>query len=290
MSRPLRIALCVFLLLLLPVVYYGTSRAEPFVVSVGDEKVSQDDLLFMIASNVGDDGDGMKTGLALVQMDAKARSDFANQVADEMLFALAAREKELHKDPNTVRMLRFQEMRTLAGLYLADASRNWDISDTAVKQYYEENPLEFMEAEAVKIKYLLLPDTLDANDIVAQAKSGLDLKSIAEKHALSGDSYGLNESEWMEKGLVKKDFETAFFASDKTGLVDPIPAANGTYLVEITARREPRKLSWEEARMEASQRLQRFLLKQEVETLRKKYPVNIDEKFLQQLGGAETAK
>lgn len=271
-----------FLIAAALLVFASISWAESQIASVGKEKISDADMLFMISSNVGDNGDGMRTALALVQMGDKARLDLVNQLVDELLFATAAREKKLHMDAETARMLRWQEIRTLAGLYLADVSQTWDTGTTAVKKYFDEHPEEFVQAEAVKIKYLMLPTSYD-NAILMDIERGEPFQSVAGKYYLTTEPGGFEPSAWMEKGLVKPEFAGAFFSSKQIGRLSPLQIEDVVYIVEITERREPRQLSWEEAQAEASQRLQRYLLKQEVERLKKTHPVKIDNNALSDL-------
>lgn len=262
--------------------------AERELARVGKEKISEEDMLFMISAQVGDEGDGMKTGLALVQMGERERQEMIGQLSDELLLAQAAKEAGLHKKPDTVRLLRWQEIRTLAGLYLTEASRKWDTGDDAVRAYYDAHPEEFMQAAAVKIKYLILPASLDvASADIGEADT---LSSLAEKYQLKPDSEGFQESEWLEKGFVKKEFEAAFFADEMIGLLSPTVSDGLTYLIEVTQRREPQLLAWEESALEATQRLQRALLKEEIETLKKTHPVKIDEVVLSELGGTKREK
>lgn len=286
MSRAARRAFGLILLICALTLLPGQGKADETVVKVGGDKISEADLIFLIG---GGGADAMQTGLALVQMDMKAREELANRVAEQVLLALAARERKLHQKPEIARMLRWQEIQELAGAYLAEIGASWDLSEPTVKKYYDEHPDEFIQAEAVKIKYIALPRDADAAEVIAALKAGSDFAQTSAKYGdRNAPLEGAAESGWLEKGLVRKEFESAFFSSKTTGLLDPIKTDADTYVVEITSRREPELLPWNEAKDEARQRLERTLLKNEIEKLKKAHPVVVDERALRNLGGVET--
>ena len=284
MSGTARRALGLFLLVFALTFLAARSDADETVVKVGGDKISEADLLFLI----GGGEDAMQTGLALVQMDMKAREELVNRVADQVLLALAARERKMHLKPEVARMLRWQEVQKLAGVYLAEVGASWDLGEPAAKKYYDEHPDEFIQAEAVKIKYIALPRNANSAEVLVALKAGTDFAQVSAKYGdRSVPLDGAAESGWLEKGLVRKEFEGAFFSSKTVGLLEPIETDVNTYVVEITSRRESELLPWDEARDEARQRLERALFKNEIEKLKKSHPVLVDEKALRNLGGAE---
>ncbi|MDR1885655.1 MAG: peptidyl-prolyl cis-trans isomerase [Synergistaceae bacterium] len=289
MTRRVFAPLFVPLLLLTCIVAAGRAE-ERNVAVVGDLGITERDLLFMISANAGDEGDGLRTGMALVQMDERARIEMINQMADELLLSLAAREAGLDRNPAAEQMLRWQEIRTLAGLYLADASRRWDTGEAAARKYFGDHPEEFAQAEAVRMKYIALDPGEDMDALSSDIASGAGLRDVAQKRNVPLDSQGFTESEWMERGLVLREFEDAFFSTDGVGLLPPIKSDSAIYVVEITARRPKRQMSWEEAAPEAAGRLQRFLLRNEIESLKQRRPVSIDVEALNGLGRIEPAE
>lgn len=261
----------------------GVFAGERRIVSIGSETIDTDDVLLRVSAGVGDSGDGLRTGLALVQMGERGRKELVGQMTDELLCAIAAKDQALDRDPEVARMLRWQEIHTLAGLYLTAAARSWDLGDASVHRYFDQHPEEFVDAEAVRIKYLTMKLEYSVDSFRQESKSGATLADIAKKHAEHLIESDLIESDWMEKGLVRQEFAPFFFTTTETGLLDPIVAKDAIYLVDIVERRPPRQLFWEEARPEASQRLHRSLLQQEMDVLRKRYEVQVDEKMLEAL-------
>ncbi|MDR3332951.1 MAG: peptidyl-prolyl cis-trans isomerase [Synergistaceae bacterium] len=277
-------ALAILAVLFLCAWSFPLQGAEKNIALVGEDAVTEDDMLFMISANAGEEGDGLKTGLALVQMGDGERLEMANQLADEILLSLAAKEMGLDREPGAAKMLKWQEIRALAGLYLAYASKSWDIGEDAARNYFESHRDEFAQAEAVKMRYLALPDGSDANSLSMDISKSLDLGSIAGKHGLPPDSPVLAESEWLERGLVGRDFDEALFSSDAVGVLPPLNSGGSLYIIEITDRRPKRMLSWEESSQEAAQRLGRSMLRQEIEKLRLKHPVSVDRMALSDIG------
>lgn len=272
------------LILLLTSVLSGAVLEERKIAQVGKEAITERDLLFLLSTNVGDQGDGMRTALALVQMDERARLEMTEGFADQLLLSMAAQRKKLHEDPEIARIIRWQEIQTLAGAYLAEIGSAWDLSEEAAKSYYEEHPDEFIQAEAVKIRSFMMTASADVTILAKAASVNPDFDELAHQYDIAEDALGMTESPWMEKGLIGGDLERLLFESDVRGLLSPITSEAGTRVIEVTDRRPARLLTWEEARVEARQRLQRFYLRREIETQRSATPVSIDVEVLNQLG------
>ena len=288
------IAAAVASLFFLMFVLGGPSPAANFddrnIVAVDGERITERDVIFTISVSAGDGGDGLRTGMALLQMDERARVDLINRLTDELLLSIEARNRGLDKDPAASSMLKWQEIQSLAGLYLADASRSWDTSEEAARKYFDDHPEEFVQAEAVKMKYLETDAGSGIADLSLDAAPGADLRVIAERKKIPLDFPGLTESEWIERGFSDGKFDDAFFSSEVIGLIPPIESDNKVYFVEITSRRPPRQLSWSEAAPEAAERLRRFLLKEEIGRLRSKHAVSVDIEALNGLGGIEPTR
>ncbi|MDR3355385.1 MAG: peptidyl-prolyl cis-trans isomerase [Synergistaceae bacterium] len=263
---------------------------ERNIAAVDGEHITERDVIFTISVSAGDDGDGLRTGMALLQMDERARIDLIDRLTDELVLSIEAKSRGLDKDPAAASMLRWQEIQSLAGLYLADASKGWDTSEGAARKYFDDHPEEFVQAEAVKMKYIEIDTGSDAIALASGAVSGDGLLAIAERGKLPLDSPGLTESEWIERGFSSGKFDDAFFSNDAIGIIPPIESDNKIYLIEITSRRPPRQLSWNEAAPEAAERLRRHLLKQEITRSRDKHAISIDIAALNGLGGIETTR
>lgn len=255
-----------------------------FMIKAGGQTATEDDLLFLLSQQTG--GNEMMTALTLAQMDQQSRMSFADQVADMMLLAQAAEAKGLELKPEVARMIRWETAQTLAQAYVDHLMKNCDLSEKAVRAYYQSHPSEFVEPEAVHARHILANSESEANSILLKVLVTGDFPGTAKamsRDTESGEKGG--DLGWVERGQTPKAFEEVLFRLSPGKIGGPVKTEFGWHLIQVVERRPERKLSFKEAFGQARQKLQRAYLNEELAKLRNQMGVQIDEKGLGNLGG-----
>ncbi|EFQ23221.1 peptidylprolyl isomerase [Aminomonas paucivorans] len=263
-------------------------KEEPPVIRVGAEEVSSREMLHVLGMNVG--GNEMALGMALYQMDRKAREEFARQLADALLLARAAEAKGIALEPAVAATLRWQRIRTLSQAYMERAAGAWDLGDQTLKRYYDAHRDQFVQAEAVHVRHILTEDEASARKALLAVLGGADFaKTAAEQSRDKATAERGGDLEWVERGQTPKAFEDLVFSLRKDAVGGPVKTDFGWHVVQVLEKRAARALSFEEAKGEVAQRLQRSYLEETLKKLRGQTPVTVDDKALMGLGGIQAA-
>ena len=123
------------------------------VVTVGNETLSDREMLQLLQSSAN--GNIMMVGLMLTQSTLADRTEMANQMADTMLFAEGARLDGLTEREDIAFKLKWQRIQLLVEAYINERSQKWDMSEKAMKDYYNSHKDEFVQAEGAHVRHIL---------------------------------------------------------------------------------------------------------------------------------------
>ena len=267
-------------------IFYVSSAfaADETVLTVGSVKLSETDVLQMLASTAG--GNKMMVGMILGQSTVKERKEVVGQMADAVLFAEAAKSAGLDRRSDIAFQSKWQTMQTLLQAYLQQLSAKWDMSDKAMRTYYDNHKQEFVQAAAAQARHILTETESDALSAALQIYKTKDFAKVAAEYSRDPNTANNGgELGWVEKGLMTASVDKAIEGAKIGSLVGPVKSEFGWHIIEVTARRDAKQLTFEEASEEVVQRLQRQYIDNELDALKKKHKVVIDEKLLENLGG-----
>ena len=267
-------------------IFYVSSAfaADETVLTVGSVKLSETDVLQMLASTAG--GNKMMVGMILGQSTVKERKEVVGQMADAVLFAEAAKSAGLDRRSDIAFQIKWQTMQTLLQAYLQQLSAKWYMSDKAMRTYYDNHQQEFVQEAAAQARHILTETESDALSAALQIYKTKDFAKVAAEYSRDPNTANNGgELGWVEKGLMTASVDKAIEGAKIGSLVGPVKSEFGWHIIEVTARRDAKQLTFEEASEEVVQRLQRQYIDNELDALKKKHKVVIDEKLLENLGG-----
>ncbi len=270
------------------VFFAGAAAADP-IATVGSEKIDEGEALYILGMSSG--GQEFMTAMALAQMNLDARRQLAEQLAEAVLVANAARMQGMQFDPKLANEIKWQEIQVLYKAYLGKVSQGWDMSDKALKNYYHKHKDEFINAPAVRVRHILVETEAEAGNVMLELVKGEEFEVVAEKYSKDTQSAAQKgELGWVERGMTVKDFEEVIFSAPKNTLQGPVKTEYGWHLIEVLEERPARQLPFEEAREEVASRLQMRYLQDEIDRLKAQTPITINDAQLEKLGGIEAMK
>ena len=252
-------------------IFYVSSAfaADETVLTVGSVKLSETDVLQMLASTAG--GNKMMVGMILGQSTVKERKEVVGQMADAVLFAEAAKSAGLDRRSDIAFQIKWQTMQTLLQAYLQQLSAKWDMSDKAMRTYYDNHKQEFVQAAAAQARHILTETESDALSAALQIYKTKDFAKVAAEYSRDPNTANNGgELGWVEKGLMTASVDKAIEGAKIGSLVGPVKSEFGWHIIEVTARRDAKQLTFEEASEEVVQRLQRQYIDNELDALKKK--------------------
>ena len=269
------------------VVLVATSAAmaaDKPVLTVGTSTLDEKEVLNLMATTTG--GNQMMVGLMLAQSTLPERVDLVNQMAHALLFAEAARSKGLEARPDIAFQIKWQTMQILMQAYFEQNASKWDMSEKAVRNYYDTHKEEFYQKPGAHTRHILSQTEGDALNAALEVYKTKDFAKVASEYSRDPNSAkNGGDLGWVEKGMMVAPVEAAIEGASVGSLVGPVKSDYGWHIIEVTERRPGKQLSFEESAERAVQGLQKQYLENELKELQAKFSVNIDEEALKNLGG-----
>lgn len=258
------------------------------VITVDGSNVYEEELMYIMGMNNG--GDAAMVRLSLAQMSLEDRKAIAKQVGEALAIVKDAKDMGLQLTPRVAYEIKWSANRALMSAYMEQISKKWDFSEGAVRKYYKEHPDEFMMAEAVHVRHILVDTEEEANALYLALTSGADFAATAaEKSKDDASAQNGGDMGWLERGLTPTILADALFVNRK-GIIKPVKSEAGWHVFDVVDIRKARRMTWDEAQEEAFQRLQRQYMTKALEDIRKKSSIVIDDTVLKDLGGVPVPK
>jgi len=212
-----------FPIILILMVLHGIATAKDghsskIVAIVGDEKITQQDV-----------------EQATEKLPEPFRKSFENkalqQLIDINVFYHAAIEEGIEKTPEFMGRMEKEKKRLLASFFIENRiDKQISVSPSEIETYYENNKLQYIKKERVKVARLMIKTKKAADDIKFRLDSGDSFETINQQfssHLLSNEK----PENWIVRGTLPETIETEIF-SLKTGQIsDAVKTDEGYYLI-----------------------------------------------------------
>ena len=258
------------------------------VITVDGSGVYEEEMMYIMGMNNG--GNEAMLRLSLAQMSLEDRKEIAKQVGEALALVKAARDMGLQLTPRVAYEIKWSANRALMSAYMEQISKKWDLSEGAARKYFKSHPDEFVMAEAVHVRHILVDTEEEANALYLALTSGADFAAAAaEKSKDDASAQNGGDMGWLERGLTPAVLADALFVNRK-GIIKPVKSEAGWHVFDVVDTRKARQMTWDEAKEEAFQRLQRQYMTEALENIRKKSSIVIDDAVLEDLGGVPVPK
>jgi len=123
------------------------------------------------------------------------------------------------------------------------------ITESALKDYYEKNITKFKQPESVKIRLISTKDEKKANEILVKIKAGEDFGDIA--YNMSEDDYRVKGGEisYMHKGRMLPAIDDVAFNMKAGEVSDLIKADDKWYIIKMEDKKLERQIPYEEIKV-----------------------------------------
>lgn len=253
------------------------------IMKIGAESVTADDLLFLLTQKT--QGNEAMAGMVVSQMSMEEKKDFLKDLGDLLLVFQAAQSKGLQLSPAVAAKLRWDSVNTLAQAYIEKMASGWDMSEKAIRGYFEANKANYAVKEAVQVRHILVESEAEARSLLLQALAGADFGELAAKASKDqGSAEKGGDLGWIEKGYTVPAFEEAAFSLRQGSLAGPVQSEYGWHVIQVLGRRPAGEALFEAAKTQVARDLQQSYLEAELGKLRSEGKIVIDEKLLMDLG------
>ena len=239
------------------------------VIRCGDETVSVEEVRYLLAQQAGGN-----EGIASVILDQMNEADtklFLDNIVESMLLAKAAQLQGLHLERRVAAQIRWNEINLLAQAYVGWASERWDMSDGALRAFYDSHRELFFQDDEVHVRQLLFRTEEEARNACIDLMGGASFDMLAEGKSIdpvssrSGGDLG-----WIRRHSMPQNVDDVLFSLAEGAVSKPVRSEYGYHVFQILERRERRPLEFVECRDLIREALGRNYLSKDLEQLRER--------------------
>jgi hypothetical protein len=250
------------------------------VAVVGEETIAEEEVLSLLRQYT--EGSDALAGVFLSRMSAEERKAYIESLADWLLLAREATRRGLRLRPDVAVFLKWSAIGILGQAYLAELRKEWDFSEAALRAQYEMHAERYTDEEAVRLRWCAVSDENKAKRMLLDLL-GAPLPSLSQSEDNSSDAHCV-DTDWLRRDALPQGVDEEIFHASPGTTGGPIRTEEGYVVYRLLQRREGRHLSFEEAEDQVRQDLRDMYLRRELERLRSKADISIDEMVLVDLG------
>jgi peptidyl-prolyl cis-trans isomerase C len=198
------------------------------------------------------------------------KMQFLQQYVGKRLIVQQAVKENFHRRADVARDLEDARESALMDLYVRNVVADEVISEIDLQNYYEMNPMEFMQPEMIRARHILImtgarPGSPALSDAEALETITHIFQTIRTKKATFEDmarqnSHDSSASEggdlgWFGRGQMVPEFEVMAFSLEKNEVSSVIRTDFGYHIIRLDDRRDAERKPYREVRHQIRERL-----------------------------------
>jgi len=273
------VEIAIFLLLLSPPASRGQQEATcngDCAARVGDQVISRNELQQVLADRrqAGD----VQQVLATLTPEGKER--VLQQLVGRKLFSLAARQRGGLEDEQVQLAIQRAVDAILAEFFVKQEVGGLDLSELALKGYYQANPTEFRTGRRVHARHIITGTAQEAAAGLQQVRQGKDFSQVAAEYNIDSTKDQNGDLGWVKRGVMVKSFDEVLFSLEQGEISDVVQTRYGFHIILAEEIDQGRAIPFEAVKKQIKQKMVSRHLTQVKEKLREIYPVRINRKVL----------
>ena len=206
-----------------------SQASDPVVAKVNGVEIKASDLA--IAEE--------EIGQNMPPMPAEGKREYlVRYVSDMILVAKAAEDKKVADDTEFKRRLAYVRNKLLMESLL-HAEAKAAVTDTAMKQVYDDATKQMSGEQEVRARHILVETEDEAKAIAAELKKGTDFAELAKQKSKDpGAAAEGGDLGYFTKEQMVPEFSETAFRLDKGALSDPVKSQFGWHIIRVEDKRE----------------------------------------------------
>lgn len=159
------------------------------------------------------------------------------------------------------------------------------VEESDLKDYYEANKASYVSGATATAKHILMAEEDEIIKVKEEIVAGLDFGEAAQKYSTCPSKERGGDLGSFEKGRMVPEFEAVAFEQEIGTVSEPVQTQFGYHLILVSERAESGEKPFEEVAAQINQEMtmmkQNEAYRAEIESLKAKYPVEMNEDALQ---------
>lgn len=177
-------------------------------------------------------------------------------LVNQELFYLAAKEEELHNDENFKNEMRRIEENMLKQFAINKVLASVKLTDEEIANFYEANKERFVKPESASAKHILVDTEEKATELLNKINNNeVSFEEAAREHSSCPSKDADGDLGTFPRGQMVPEFEEAVFSMDKGEVRGPVQTQFGYHLIKLEDKNEGGQSELEEVKNDIAKSL-----------------------------------
>ncbi len=197
----------------------------------------------------------------------QGKKKFIDQLTQEKLIYLQAKKENYDTNADVLKQLDQVKQGLMIRQYMTDTLSKIKVSEEEMKKYYDEHGAQFMAGAKVMAKHILCKTGEEAKAARDRVLKGEEFEDVAKEVSTGPSGKKGGDLGWFSKGQMVPEFEKVAFSLEKNGVSEPVKTQFGYHIIKVYDKTAETVKSFEEARAELEQKLNRTRQKQHMDEM-----------------------
>lgn len=177
-------------------------------------------------------------------------------LVNQELFYLEAKEEELHNDENFKNEMKRIEENMLKQFAINKVLASVKLTDEEIANFYEANKEKFVKPESASAKHILVDTEEKANELLNKINNNeVSFEEAARDHSSCPSKDADGDLGTFPRGQMVPEFEEAVFSMDKGEVRGPVQTQFGYHLIKLEDKNEGGQSELEEVKNDIAKSL-----------------------------------
>ena len=204
-----------------------------------------------------------------------------DQFVREKLFITAAEDAKINLTEKQEKDLERMKQMLLINNYIEKILNENPITDTEIKQVYDNNPQQFATPERRKLRHIIVSDEEKAKDLLKKLNEGASFEELAKENNTDATKQRGGDLSWAPKGVFVKEFEDVAFSLKKGETSGIVKTQFGYHIIRVDDIEESKQRSFLDVKQEIRRKLEEQRILNLEQQLKKRYNVQVDYSLLE---------
>ena len=212
----------------------------------------------------------------------EGKDQILNAHVEEKLLSIEAKKRKIDKEPQIRQSIQNAKDKILAEALVNKEISLLDLSDAGLMTFYNENAESFITKTRVKARHINTRTEEEAETALKEIMNGRDFIEVATERNIDSSKSKGGDLGWVAKGAMVKPFEDALFSLKKGQVSDIVKTSFGYHIIKVEEIDKGKTKPFETVKEDIKKQIIDDHISQLKKELRKKYPVQINRKLLQE--------